>query len=178
LPRGCLAKQRLPKTILTERTTLNPTLYQALVYAHILGVILLAGNITITAFWKVLADMTKEAKQIAFANRAVIVADWLFTLPGIVLTLVGGIGISLMGQWPLFEVSWLSWSVFWFIVAGLLWMIFLIPLQIRQSRAAKLFAETGDIPDSYWRDAKWWISIGLIATIPLLIVLYLMVFKP
>jgi uncharacterized membrane protein len=57
-------------------------------------------------------------------------------------------------------------------------MIFLIPLQIRQSRASKLFAETGDIPDSYWRDAKGWITIGLIATIPILIILYLMVFKP
>ena len=157
---------------------MNNALYHTLVYAHILGVILLAGNITITAFWKVLADMTKEAKLIAFANRAVIIADWLFTLPGIILTLTGGIGISMMGQWPLFEPSWLSWSVFWFVVAGVLWMVFLIPLQIRQHHAAKLFAETGVIPDSYWRDARAWITIGLIATVPLLIILYLMVVKP
>lgn len=156
---------------------MNNTLYQALVYAHILGVILLAGNITITAFWKVLADMTKDVKLIAFANRAVIIADWIFTLPGIVLTLVGGVGISIMGEWPLFEVSWLSWSVFWFVVAGILWMVFLVPLQIRQNRAAKLFAQTGVIPDSYWRDARLWITIGLIATVPLLIILYLMVVK-
>jgi uncharacterized membrane protein len=156
----------------------NNTLYQTLVYAHILGVILLAGNITITAFWKVLADMTKDAKLIAFANRGVIIADWIFTLSGIVLTLGGGIGISLMGQWPLFEVSWLSWSVFWFVAAGFLWMVFLVPLQIRQMRSAKIFAETGDIPDSYWRDANRWITIGLIATVPLLIILYLMVVKP
>jgi uncharacterized membrane protein len=156
----------------------NNNVYQALVYAHILGVILLAGNITITAFWKVLADMTKDAKLIAFANRGVIIADWIFTASGIVLTLVGGVGISIMGQWPLFEVSWLSWSVFWFVIAGLLWMIFLIPLQIRQMRAAKLFAQTGVIPESYWRDANRWIMIGLIATVPLLIILYLMVAKP
>jgi uncharacterized membrane protein len=156
----------------------NIDLYQALVYAHILGVILLAGNITITAFWKVLADMSREVKLIAFANRAVIIADWLFTVPGIVLTLTGGVGISLMGQWPLFEPSWLSWSVFWFVVAGILWMVFLIPLQIRQHRAAKLFAQSGEIPDSYWRDARAWITIGLIATVPLLIILYLMVVKP
>jgi uncharacterized membrane protein len=156
----------------------NNTLYQTLLYAHILGVILLAGNITITAFWKVLADMTREPKQIAFATRAVIIADWLYTLPGIVLTLVGGVGISLMGQWPLFEVSWLSWSVVWFVVAGILWMVFLVPLQIRQNRAAKLFAQTGVIPDSYWRDATRWITIGLIATVPILIILYLMVAKP
>jgi uncharacterized membrane protein len=155
----------------------NNTLYQSLVYAHILGVILLAGNITITAFWKVLADMTRNPVLIAYACRAVIIADWLFTLPGIVLTLVGGIGISLMGEWPLFEVSWLSWSVLWFVIAGILWMVFLIPLQIRQNRAAKIFAETGVIPDTYWRDARAWITIGLIATIPLLIILYLMVVK-
>ena len=145
---------------------------------HILGVILLAGNITITAFWKVLADMSRDVKLIAFANRAVIIADWLFTLPGLVLTLVGGVSISLMGRWPLFEVSWLSWSVVWFVVAGLLWLGFLIPLQIRQHRAARLFLETGIIPDSYWRDAKSWIIIGLIATVPLLIILFLMVVKP
>ncbi len=157
---------------------MDNTLYQAFVYAHILGVILLAGNITITAFWKVLADMTKDASLIAFANRGVIIADWIFTLSGIVLTLGGGIAISIMGQWPLFEVSWLSWSVFWFIVAGLLWMVFLVPLQIRQMRAAKLFADTGIIPDSYWRDARLWITLGLIATVPLLIILYLMVVKP
>jgi uncharacterized membrane protein len=157
---------------------LNNALYQALVYAHILGVILLAGNITITAFWKVLADMSRDAKLIYFANRGVIIADWLFTLSGIVLTLGGGIGASLMGQWPLLEVSWLSWSVFWFVVAGILWMAFLIPLQIRQARAAKIFAETGDIPASYWRDARAWITIGLIATVPLIIILYLMVVKP
>ena len=48
----------------------------------------------------------------------------------------------------------------------------------RARLSAKLFAETGDIPDSYWRDARWWITIGLIATVPLLIILYLMVFKP
>jgi uncharacterized membrane protein len=156
----------------------NNTLYQTLLYAHILGVILLAGNITITAFWKVLADMSKDVKLIAFANRGVIIADWIFTLSGIILTLVGGIGISLMGHWPLFEISWLSWSVVWFVVAGLLWLTLLIPLQIRQYRAAKLFAESGEIPESYWRDANRWIMIGLIATVPLLIILYLMVVKP
>ena len=157
---------------------MNNIFYQALVYAHILGVILLAGNITITAFWKVLADMTKDAKLIAFANRGVIIADWIFTTSGIILTFGAGIGISVMGQWPLFEVSWLSWSVVWFVIAGLLWMFCLIPLQIRQMRAAKLFAQTGIIPESYWRDARSWITIGLIATVPLLIILYLMVVKP
>jgi uncharacterized membrane protein len=156
----------------------NNTLYQALLYTHILGVILLAGNITITAFWKVLADMSKDVKLIAFANRGVIIADWIFTLSGIVLTLVGGVGISLMGHWPLFEVSWLSWSVVWFVVAGLLWLTLLIPLQIRQYRAAKRFVESGEIPKTYWRDANRWITIGLIATVPLLIILYLMVVKP
>jgi uncharacterized membrane protein len=156
----------------------NYPLYQLLVYAHILGVILLAGNITITAFWKVLADMSRDPRLIAYATRAVIIADWLFTVPGIVLTLGAGVAIALMGNWPLLEVSWLSWSVVWFVVAGILWLVFLIPLQIKQNRAAKLFAQTGDIPQSYWTHARLWITIGLIATVPLLIILYLMVVKP
>jgi uncharacterized membrane protein len=64
------------------------------------------------------------------------------------------------------------------VIAGVLWIGFLIPLQIRQHRAAKAMLETGKIPDSYKRDANRWITIGLIATVPLLIILYLMVAKP
>jgi hypothetical protein len=41
---------------------MNNTLYQALVYAYILGMILLADIFTITAFWKVLAALGKGKK--------------------------------------------------------------------------------------------------------------------
>ena len=62
--------------------------YQMLKFLHVLGVILLIGNVTITAFWKVFADRSNDPLVIAEAQRIVILADWFFTLAGIVLILV------------------------------------------------------------------------------------------
>ena len=63
---------------------------------HIIGVVVLLGNVTITAFWKVLADRTSDARLIAHAQHGVTVADWIFTLAGIVLVLVGGYGAAVV----------------------------------------------------------------------------------
>jgi uncharacterized membrane protein len=55
---------------------------------HIIGVVILLGNVTITAFWKMLADRTGSARIIAHAQHGVTVADWIFTLAGIILILL------------------------------------------------------------------------------------------
>ena len=70
--------------------------YQVLKFLHILGVILLIGNVTITAFWKVFADRSNDPLVIAQAQRIVILADWFFTLAGILLILGGGYGMLLV----------------------------------------------------------------------------------
>lgn len=72
---------------LSSRRILDLTLTPV---TRVLGVVLLIGNVTVTAYWKVLADRTRSAILAAHAQRAVIYADWLFTLPGIVLILAGG----------------------------------------------------------------------------------------
>jgi uncharacterized membrane protein len=41
---------------------------------HIIGVVVLLGNATITAYWKVFADRTRETKIIAHAQHGVTVA--------------------------------------------------------------------------------------------------------
>ncbi|HPH07259.1 MAG TPA: DUF2269 family protein, partial [Methylotenera sp.] len=46
---------------------------------HILGVVLFLGNIIITGWWKVMADNTKNAQVIAFAQRQVTLTDYVFT---------------------------------------------------------------------------------------------------
>src|SRR4029450_6781241 len=64
-------------------------MYLAFKVIHLLGVVLFLGNIIVTAVWKALADQTREPRTIAYAQRLVAVTDWIFTLGGIVLILVG-----------------------------------------------------------------------------------------
>jgi len=49
---------------------------------------------------------------------------------------------------------------------------------MEQARVARLFADGGTIPDSYWRLGRVWIVLGIVATILPLADLYWMVFKP
>jgi uncharacterized membrane protein len=54
----------------------------------------------------------------------------------------------------------------------------LIPTQIKQAQAARAFADSGSIPDSYWRLSRRWIVWGTVATLLPLANLYFMVVKP
>jgi uncharacterized membrane protein len=152
-------------------------LYETLKTLHIIGTVLLIGNVTVTAFWKVMADRTGDAKAIAYAQYLVTVTDWMFTGAGIVLTIGGGYGAALVGGYDLFADPWLVWSQILFFASGALWLFLLVPLQIRQAKAARAFAEGGTIPESYRRDARAWLVWGIVATVPLIAALTLMVFK-
>ena len=142
-------------------------MYEVFKGVHIVGVVVLIGNVTITAFWKVLADRTGAPQIIAHAQEGVTIADWIFTLAGIVLILVGGYGAAIVQGLPLFTMRWLVVGQVLFAVSGAIWIGILVPLQIRQARSARSFAAGGTIPDAYRRDARSWLLWGIVATIPL-----------
>lgn len=144
---------------------------------HIVGVVLLIGNVTVTAFWKVMADRSRDARLIAHAQYLVTWADWFFTLGGIVLTIVGGYGAAIVAGYALFAQPWLVWGQLLFLASGLIWAGILLPAQVRQARMARTFADGGQIPAAYWRDAKLWLAWGIVATVPLVTGIVVMVVK-
>ena len=56
--------------------------YLLVKFLHVLGVIIFLGNIIVTAFWKVLADRTKNCTIISYSQRLVTYTDIVFTLTG------------------------------------------------------------------------------------------------
>jgi uncharacterized membrane protein len=145
---------------------------------HIVGVVVLLGNVTITAFWKVLADRTGNARIIAHAQHGVTVADWIFTLAGIILILVGGYGAVAVAGMPLAGTVWLGIGQLLFAASGCIWLGVLIPIQIRQARAARSMAPDSNVPSQYRRDSRSWLIWGVVATVPLVAAIYVMVAKP
>ncbi|ALK09912.1 DUF2269 family protein [Blastochloris viridis] len=153
-------------------------LYDALKSLHIVGVVLLLGNVTITAFWKAFADRTGDPAVIAFGQRLVTITDFVFTGSGGVIFLAGGFGAAWAGGLDPFAPGWLLWGQVLFVVSGAIWVGILIPAQIRLSKAARCFAAGGSIPDSYWRDSRLWLTWGIIACLPLVAAIWVMVAKP
>lgn len=152
--------------------------YDTLKFLHVLGVVLLVGNVTITAFWKVFADRTGDAQVVAYAQHLVTVCDWVFTLAGIVLVMGGGYGMAAVNHLHVFEVRWIVLGQILFVVSGMIWMFILIPLQIRLGKQARIAGECGKVPPSYWRYGRIWLIWGIIATVPLVAAIYVMIAKP
>ncbi len=153
-------------------------LYDALKFLHITGIIMLMGNITATAIWKFFADRTGDARIIGFAQRLVTITDWSLTFWGVVLTIGGGYGAAWVARIDVLGEGWLVWSQGLFLVAGLIWLAVLVPIQIRGARAARGFADGGIVTDAYRRDGRRWIIWGLVATVPLVAATWLMIAKP
>jgi uncharacterized membrane protein len=152
--------------------------YTAFKLMHLLGVVLLLGNIVVTAAWKLAADRHGNPAVVAFAQRMVMLADFAFTLPGIALTLVGAHGMGWLGGFSLWQPGWLAWGHSLFIVSGVIWLGVLVPTQVQQGRLAASFATSPAIPARYWQLNRRWIVWGVAATVLPVINMGLMVLKP
>jgi uncharacterized membrane protein len=144
---------------------------------HLLGLVLLLGNVTVTSIWKLYADRSRDPRIISFAQRLVTITDWFFTVWGILLLVGGGFGAAWVAGIDPFGADWLVWSEVQFVLAGMVWLFLLVPIQLRQARLARGFAERGPIPEEYWRLSRAWITWGLVATIPLVGAIWSMVAK-
>lgn len=156
---------------------MNSTYYLVFKAIHLLGVIVFLGNIIVTGWWKLMADRTGNPVIIAFAQKQVTNSDWIFTLSGVTLALVGGLGNVVINDMPILSTSWLLWGMGLFAASGVIWIVALIPLQISLERIARDFTNGGDIPERYWFYERLWMILGVIATILPLANIYWMVFK-
>jgi len=151
--------------------------YLTLKTIHILGSILFVGNIVVTALWKAMADRTKAADIIAFAQRLVTITDFAFTGIGAALVLVTGLLMAGTYDASWWKVGWIAWGLGLFTASGTIWAVVLIPIQVKQSKLTKNLSG-GEVPKDYWRLGRLWLIWGMIATILPLINIYFMVFKP
>ena len=150
--------------------------YEVAKFLHITGVAMLMGNITVTAIWKFFADRDGRPEVLAFAQKLVTYTDWSMTLWGAVLIMGGGYFMVFSTGLPITQ-GWLLWSQILFVVAGLIWLLLIVPIQIKQARLARGFS-TADVGANYRALSKWWLFWGLVSTLPLVLATWLMVAKP
>jgi uncharacterized membrane protein len=152
--------------------------YSALKTLHILGAVLFTGNILVSAVWKALADRTREPRVVAFAQRLVGLCDLVFTGFGAGLLLATGLLMAPLWADRFWTVPWIAAGLALFGASGAIWVAVLIPVQLRQARLARGFAEGGEIPGEYWRLSRIWAAAGTLATLLPLAAIYFMVHRP
>jgi uncharacterized membrane protein len=153
-------------------------LFNILLAVHILAAIIFVGNIITAAFWKVRADRSGNLETIALTARAVLLADSVFTGPGILVLLGTGIAMAGLTSWARFQELWLSLSLILLIITIIIWAAVLLPMQKRMARLARQSAASGSLDPAYQRASKIWAMFGGIATLLPIIILFLMVLKP
>lgn len=146
-------------------------------WLHIVSAIVLFGTGLGTAFFKFTADRSGDLRAMAVTNRHVVLADWLFTMPGILIQPLSGYALAILSGYPL-NSPWLLASLGLYLLAGLCWLP-VVRLQIRMRDDGLIALATGTpLNPRYRRDARMWFWLGVPAFAAMLAVTWLMVVKP
>jgi uncharacterized membrane protein len=150
--------------------------YLTLKYMHLLSMVLLFGTGLGSAFYKWMADRSRNVTHIAIVNKHVVLADWLFTTPTVLIQPITGIWMLYLIHIPL-TTSWVVISLALYALAGLCW-IPVVWLQIRMQKLAQLAVEQKtDLDSQYWRYARIWFYLGIPAFTAMVFIVLLMVMK-
>ena len=151
--------------------------YLAIKYLHILSATLLFGTGLGSAFYKWRADKYGDSTAMVVTNKNVVLADWLFTTPTVVIQPVTGLLLVHLQGYSLRE-PWLWLSITLFLIAGVCWLIVVyLQIKMRDSSSLALSAHT-ELPADYKRQASIWLWLGIPAFACILLVYALMVAKP
>jgi uncharacterized membrane protein len=151
--------------------------YQLLLWVHILSSALLFGTGLGTAFHGWMAHRSGDLAAIVVVSRTVVLADWLFTAPAVMVQPVTGIWMARIAGIPL-TAGWLALAIGLYLLVGTCWLP-VVWLQIRMQRLASTAARAGDaLPAQYFAYTKWWFVLGWPAFLSVIAIFYLMVFKP
>jgi uncharacterized membrane protein len=151
--------------------------YLLVKWLHILSSTLLFGTGLGSAFYMFFTSRTRDPQVIAVVVRHVVIADWVFTTPTIILQPLTGLYLMHLARFPL-TTPWILWSVGLYLLAGAAWLP-VVWMQIRMRDMAAAAARAGEpLPPQYWRYLRIWVTLGVVAFFSLVVVFYLMVAKP
>ncbi len=151
--------------------------YEIIKWLHLLSATLLFGTGLGSAFYKWCADRSGNMHAIAHTNRIVVLADWLFTTPTVIIQPITGIWLATLMGIPLTE-PWIAAALALYLVAGCCWLP-VVWLQIRmRDLALASLASNNDLDASYHIYARRWFWLGIPAFSAMIAVYFLMTFKP
>ena len=153
------------------------TPYLPLKAIHIVSSTILFGTGLGTAFFKWIVDRSGSVSAIRVISEKVVLADWLFTSPAIVVQAVTGILLARILGFPLTH-GWVAYAIGLYCIAGICWLP-VVWLQMRMRDMARDSDIRGTpLPPLYRTYARVWFWLGVPAFLSLVAVFWLMVSGP
>ena len=139
---------------------------------HILSATVLFGTGMGTAFFMLKAYLSQNDEAMKITTRTVVIADWIFTTPAVVIQLVTGLWLTAKMNIA-FDSPWFVAVIALYAIVGLCWM----PVVWIQIRIRNLIAD-GSAREDYKNLMRAWLALGVPAFSAVLVIFYLMVSKP
>jgi uncharacterized membrane protein len=153
------------------------TVYYWLKTIHIVSSTVLFGTGLGTAFFKWMTDRSGNVQAIRIVAERVVLADWIFTTPAIVIQAITGVALARLAGFPL-SSGWVSYAIGLYVLTGACW-IPVVWLQIKMRDHARVaVSESRALPTVYWSYARIWFWLGVPAFAAVVVILGLMVWKP
>jgi uncharacterized membrane protein len=154
-------------------------MYIALKILHVAAVIIFLGNLVTGILWKIHGDQTNDPAIIRHTIAGLIRADSWFTIPGVVLILIGGFGAAIVGGLPLLGTPWILWGIILFTISGIAYMARVVPLQRQMLTVARSGVESGNFDRNRYRAlSRSWNVWGTIALLTPALAMIAMIAKP
>ncbi len=128
------------------------------------------------AFFMFMAARSKNTQAIYVTTQHVILGDWIFTLPAVVTQFITGILLMHKLGYS-FQSPWFYWVLGLFVFIGACWLP-VLKIQYQLRAEAKQCINLNQPSDKFKRLMKRWISLGIPAFAAILVIFWLMVFKP
>ncbi|MFT6219665.1 MAG: putative membrane protein [Rickettsiales bacterium] len=151
--------------------------FEIIEWLHIVNSTILFGTGIGSAFLMFVANRTGNIQNIYFSTRYVIIADFIFTAPAIIIQLTTGLFLMNIAGYQ-FDDLWLLWGFALFILIVICWIpVVLMKIKMRDL-AKECLDQNTKLPKSYWKIDKWLVILGSLAFPAMLIIFYLMIIKP
>jgi uncharacterized membrane protein len=129
-----------------------------------------------SAFYLLVATLSRDVRTVAAVTRYVVKADWLFTSTTAVLQPLTGFWLMHIGKMPV-ATPWIAASLWLYGFAIACWLpVVWIQLRLRDLSAAAA-AGNQPLPPAFWRFFVAWVALGFLAFFAFLAIFYLMVAK-
>ena len=150
--------------------------YELLILLHISSVVIMLGVGGGSAFYKFMADRSKNLEVIVHTNTTVVFADWIFTTPSVIALPITGLLLMSKTGYTL-DDNWLFISLILYIFSAVLWLI-AVYLQMKMKDMAIKAQKEGDtLGDEYYVLVKQWIFLGIFSFLAVGVIFVLMGLK-
>ena len=150
--------------------------YLLLKTLHVISATVLFGTGLGTAFFMYKAVRSGSLEAMRVTASHVIIADWWFTMPAVVIQpLTGVLLMQHLGYG--FDTPWFYTVAGLYLLAGACWVP-VVAIQYRMLQIVMKNADNTILPETFYRWFRVWIRLGIPAFCAVLVLFVLMVYRP